>query len=86
MDVHERWIPRVALTGAALHIAIGLADPRTRDLVAAGLFGALDGDLGRLAGAGARRMGDVGGPQEGGRKERAADDQVRAVRSSSRWR
>ena len=27
MDVHERWIPRVALTGAALHIAIGLADP-----------------------------------------------------------
>ena len=47
--MHERWIPRVALTGAALHIAIGLADPRTRDLVAAGLFGALDGDPGREA-------------------------------------
>jgi hypothetical protein len=30
-------------------IAIGLADPRTRDLVDAGLVGALDGDQGREA-------------------------------------
>jgi hypothetical protein len=49
MDGHERWIPRVALAGAALHIAIGLANPRTRDLVDAGLVGALDGDPGREA-------------------------------------
>jgi hypothetical protein len=49
MNVHERWIRRVALAGAALHIAIGLADPRTRDLVDAGLVGALDGDPGREA-------------------------------------
>ena len=49
MDVHQRWIPRVALAGAALHIAIGLAHPRTRELVDAGLAGALDGDQGREA-------------------------------------
>ena len=49
MDVHQRWIPRVALAGAALHIAIGLAHPRTRELVDAGLVGALDGDRGREA-------------------------------------
>jgi hypothetical protein len=46
MDVHQRWIPRVALAGAALHIAAELADPRTRELVDAGLAGALDGDPG----------------------------------------
>jgi hypothetical protein len=49
MDVHQRWIPRVALAGAALHLASGLADPRTRELVDAGLAGALDGDQGREA-------------------------------------
>jgi hypothetical protein len=49
MDLHQRWIPRAMLGGAALHIAIGLADPRTRDLVDAGLVGALDGDPGREA-------------------------------------
>jgi hypothetical protein len=49
MDLHERWIPRVALAGAALHIAIGLADPRTRELVDVGPVGALDGDPGREA-------------------------------------
>jgi Family of unknown function (DUF6463) len=49
MDLHNRWIPRAMLGGAALHIAIGLADPRTRELVAAGLVGALDGDPGREA-------------------------------------
>jgi hypothetical protein len=49
MDVHERWIPRVALAGAALHLALGLADPRTRELVEAGLVGALDGDPRREA-------------------------------------
>jgi hypothetical protein len=37
------------LAGAALHIASGLADPRTRDLMDAGLVGALDGDPGREA-------------------------------------
>jgi hypothetical protein len=36
MDMHQRWIPRVALAGAALHIAIGLTDPRTRELVGSG--------------------------------------------------
>jgi hypothetical protein len=49
MDRHERWIPRVALAGAALHVAIGLADPRTAALVDAGLVAALDGDPGREA-------------------------------------
>jgi hypothetical protein len=49
MDLHERWIPRAALAGAALHIAIGLADPRLRELVDAGLVGALDEDPGREA-------------------------------------
>ena len=49
MDAHQRWIPRAMLAGAALHIASGLADPRTRDLVDAGLLGALDGDQGREA-------------------------------------
>jgi Family of unknown function (DUF6463) len=49
MDGHQRWIPRAMLAGAALHIAIGLADPRTRELVDAGLVGALDGDPGREA-------------------------------------
>ena len=49
MDVHERWIPRAALAGAALHLALGLADPRTRELVEAGLVGALDGDPRREA-------------------------------------
>ena len=49
MDLHQRWIPRVALAGAALHIAIGLADPRTRELLDAGLVGALEGDPGREA-------------------------------------
>src|SRR5918995_7388097 len=49
MDVHQRWIPRVALAGAALHLASGLAHPRTRELVDAGLAGALDGDQGREA-------------------------------------
>ena len=49
MDLHERWIPRAMLAGAALHLAMGLADPRTRDLVDAGLLGALDGDPGREA-------------------------------------
>jgi hypothetical protein len=49
MDLHNRWIPRAMLGGAALHIAIGLADPRTRELVAAGLVGALGGDPGREA-------------------------------------
>ena len=49
MDVHERWIPRAMLAGAALHLASGLADPRTRELVDAGLAGALDGDPGREA-------------------------------------
>jgi len=49
MDLHQRWIPRVVLAGAALHIAAGLADPRSRDLVDAGLVGALDGDPGREA-------------------------------------
>lgn len=49
MDLHERWIPRAMLAGAALHIAIGLADPRTRELLDAGLVGALDGDPGREA-------------------------------------
>jgi hypothetical protein len=49
MDVHQRWIPRAMLAGAALHIAAGLADPRTRELVDAGLVGALDGDPGREA-------------------------------------
>jgi Family of unknown function (DUF6463) len=49
MDLHERWIPRAMLGGAALHIAIGLADPRTRDLLDAGLVGALDSDPGREA-------------------------------------
>jgi Family of unknown function (DUF6463) len=49
MDVHERWIPRAMLAGAALHLAIGLADPRTRELLDAGLVGALDGDPGREA-------------------------------------
>jgi Family of unknown function (DUF6463) len=49
MDVHQRWIPRAMLAGAALHLAMGLADPRTRDLVDAGLVGALDGDPGREA-------------------------------------
>jgi hypothetical protein len=44
MDLHQRWIPRVALAGAALHLTSGLADPRTRELVAA-----LDGDPGREA-------------------------------------
>jgi hypothetical protein len=49
MDVHERWIPRAMLAGAALHMAMGLADSRTRDLVDAGLVAALDGDPGREA-------------------------------------
>jgi hypothetical protein len=49
MDVHQRWIPRAMLAGAALHLAAGLADPRTRELVDAGLAGALDGDPGREA-------------------------------------
>ena len=49
MDVHQRWIPRAMLGGAALHIAAGLADPRTRELVDAGLVAALDGDPGREA-------------------------------------
>jgi Family of unknown function (DUF6463) len=49
MDWHERWIPRAMLAGAALHIAIGLADPRTRELLDAGLVAALDGDPGREA-------------------------------------
>jgi hypothetical protein len=49
MDVHQRWIPRAMLGGAALHITAGLADPRTRELVDAGLVGALDGDPGREA-------------------------------------
>ncbi len=49
MDAHQRWIPRAMLAGAALHIASGLADPRTRDLMDAGLVGALDGDPGREA-------------------------------------
>jgi hypothetical protein len=49
MDAHQRWIPRAMLAGAALHLAMGLADPRTRDLVDAGLVGALDGDPGREA-------------------------------------
>ena len=44
MDVHQRWIPRAALAGAALPIAMGPADPRTRGLVDAGLVGVLDGD------------------------------------------
>jgi hypothetical protein len=37
------------LAGAALHLAMGLADPRTRELVDAGLVAALDGDPGREA-------------------------------------
>jgi hypothetical protein len=37
------------LGGAALHVAIGLVDPRTRELVDAGLMAALDGDPGREA-------------------------------------
>src|SRR5215213_10977990 len=134
MDVHERWIPRVALAGAALHLALGPADPRTRELVEAGLVGALDGDprreavlwllalglaftalplvgpgdrsapdsagrvagrdwrpdrgrragLGRLAGARARGMGDVGGPTNGRleRQKRGPDVQVSAIRPS----
>ena len=54
MDLHERWIPRAMLGGAALHLASGLADPRTRELVDAGLVdaglvAALDGDPGREA-------------------------------------
>jgi Family of unknown function (DUF6463) len=49
MDLQQRWIPRVALAGAALHLAIGLADPRPRELVDAGLVAALDGDPGREA-------------------------------------
>jgi len=49
MDVYQRWIPRAMLAGAALHLAAGLADPRTRELVDAGLVGALDGDPGREA-------------------------------------
>ena len=49
MDVYQRWIPRAMLGGAALHLAAGLADPRTRELVDAGLVGALDGDPGREA-------------------------------------
>ena len=47
--MHERWIPRAMLGGAALHVAIGLVDPRTRELVDAGLMAALDGDPGREA-------------------------------------
>jgi hypothetical protein len=49
MDLHERWIPRAMLGGAVLHLAMGLADPRTRELVDAGLVAALDGDPGREA-------------------------------------
>jgi Family of unknown function (DUF6463) len=49
MDLHERWIPRAMLGGAALHLASGLADPRTRELVDAGLVAALDGDPGHEA-------------------------------------
>jgi Family of unknown function (DUF6463) len=49
MDAHQRWIPLAMLAGAALHLAMGLADPRTRELVDAGLVAALDGDPGREA-------------------------------------
>jgi Family of unknown function (DUF6463) len=49
MDAHQRWIPLAMLAGAALHLAIGLADPRTRKLVDAGPVAALDGDPGREA-------------------------------------
>lgn len=49
MDAHQRWIPLAMLAGAALHLAMGLADLRTRELVDAGLVAALDGDPGREA-------------------------------------
>jgi hypothetical protein len=49
MGVPERWIPRVALAGAVLHLATGLADPRAHELLRAGLAGALDGDPEREA-------------------------------------